>query len=125
MECADAQASSDSRESGGSSSILDMLALKKNNFCARFGVHLIHAKMYDKLNLVPIPDVIAAFIIMAPYHALIEEEDADSLIAIFELSDFADKDAMLRVYREDLLPEERSLLWRYIKFFLHAVQELK
>ena len=108
----------------GSMSYARLATEKYTNFLQRFKQRLVAAKLFDLLSSKTAMDIIRLAQNGECFWVYLRQRDVESLVALFEIADFGDKDAVLQQFR-DLSVEEEALLWRYVDFFLDIAEQLK
>lgn len=92
---------------------------KWNNFCKRYQARLLACGLLQQAQELGVQQFLVYVAQIKPFWVYLRERDVDSLIALFEVSDFGNKDAVLQQFREmQGEPVERDMFWKYVDLFL-------
>ncbi len=108
-----------------SATVIELVSEKYENFKQRFADEIAEITRNDQFVFPAVTDLIAGIATSAPLHGLWRSRDVDTIagIALLDEKHAVTVDRALRVYKA--LPADRQeLFWRYVDFFLEAINEL-
>lgn len=99
----------------------EFAATKYANFVRRYEGRLQAAKLLQRAQETSVQELLVYLRHLQPFWGYLQQRDVDSLIALFEVSDFGDKDAVLEQFR-DMRGEELAKFWQYVDLFLELAK---
>lgn len=109
-----------------STSIVQLFEEKLLNFKTLYFHRAAKIGLADDLAGLTMITVASYLITARLFWELIENQEEDALLVLLKKgAEGDDRAERFQKLWEDSLPEDRELLWRYVKFFLHCVQQLQ
>lgn len=103
---------------GGDNDTLEQFATSKwNNFLKRYQARLLACGLLQRAQELGVQQFLVYVAQIKPFWGYLQQRDVDSLIALFEVSDFGNKDAVLEQFRE-MRGDELQQFWSYVDLFL-------